>query len=412
MSKILFIANQFPPIGGSGVQRSLKFVKYLSRLGNEVLVVSKDASKDLKDYSLLNDVPENVRVIRLKAHDINNSGLIKKVYAKFFALPDAEVFWYKFNKKEIEKIALEFNPDVIYTTSYPYSAHLFGLYLKEKFPKMKWIVDYRDEWTNNPFHLDSFSSRIKMKLSKKTELEINSKCDYFITNTRFMLDNFIADLPELKNKSTYIPNGYDEEDFLGIYPKEKSDKFTFIHTGALYGRRNLHEFLSALKELIDEGKIDKSDIRINIAGNVKDSQIEEYKKTYDLEKEINYLSYLAHEESIRKLLEADVLLLLIGKGKGSENFYTGKVFEYLRAYKNILAIVPKHGAAGELIEETKTGVVAEPGETREIKNAIMKLYENYNSENNYYGNKELIKKYSREAQAEELNNIINKILEE
>ena len=144
MSRILFIANQFPPIGGSGVQRSLKFVKYLSRLGNEVLVVSKDASKDLKDDSLLKDVPENVKVIRLKAHDINNSGLFKKVYAKFFALPDAEVFWYKFNKKEIEKIALEFNPDVIYTTSYPYSAHLFGLYLKEKFPKMKWIVDYRD----------------------------------------------------------------------------------------------------------------------------------------------------------------------------------------------------------------------------------------------------------------------------
>lgn len=411
MTKILFIANQFPPIGGSGVQRSLKFVKYLSKLGNEILVVSKDASKDLKDESLLADVPDNVKVIRLNAYDINNSGIIKKVYAKFFALPDAEVFWYKFNKKAIEKIALDFNPDVIYTTSYPYSAHLFGLYLKEKYPKMKWIVDYRDEWTNNPFHLDSFSSRLKMKLSKKTELKINSKCDYFITNTRFMLENFINDLPELKNKSTFIPNGYDEEDFLGIYPKEENDKFTIIHTGALYGRRNLNEFLEALKELIDEGRIDKNDICINIAGNVKASQIEEYKKNYNLENETNYLSYLAHEESIRKLLESDVLLLLIGKGKGSENFYTGKVFEYLRAYKNILAIVPRNGAAGELIEETKTGVVADPGNKQEIKNAIMKLYENYKSDDNYYGKKDIIKKYSRLAQSEKLNDIINNILE-
>lgn len=412
MSKILFIANQFPPIGGSGVQRSLKFVKYLTKLGNEVLVISKDASRDLRDDSLLKDVPEEVKVIRLKAHNINNSGLIKKVYAKFFALPDAEVFWYKFNKKEIEKITLEFNPDVIYTTSYPYSAHLFGLHLKEKFPNIKWIVDYRDEWTNNPFHLDSFSSRIKMKLSKKTELKINSACDYFITNTRFMLDNFISDLAELKGKSTYIPNGYDEEDFLGLYPKEESDKFTIIHTGALYGRRNLHEFLSALKELIDEKRIDKNDIIINIAGNVKESQIEEYKTVYGLRDQINYLSYLEHEESIRKLLESDVLLLLIGKGKGSENFYTGKVFEYLRAYKNILAIVPKYGAAGELIQETKTGVVAEPGNKAEIKSAIMKLYENYKGENKYFGKKDIIKKYSRQEQAEELNNIIKNILED
>lgn len=103
MSKILFIANQFPPIGGSGVQRSLKFVKYLSRLGNEVLVVSKDASKDLKDDSLLNDVPENVRVIRLKAHDINNSGLIKKVYAKFLRFQMLKFFGINLIKKRLKR---------------------------------------------------------------------------------------------------------------------------------------------------------------------------------------------------------------------------------------------------------------------------------------------------------------------
>lgn len=411
LTKILFIANQFPPIGGSGVQRSLKFVKYLYKFGHEIEVVSKDARFDLKDDSMLDEIPKTVKVHRLPAYDIQHGNILKKIYAKFLASPDAEALWFKKNKKRVLEIYDRFKPDVVYTTSYPYSAHLFGLFLKKE-RDAKWIVDYRDEWTNNPFHLDSFYNRIKLFFEKKKELEVNRNCDYLITNTSFMLKNFMDDSPNLKGKSSYIPNGYDEDDFIGIYPKDKDHRFTVSHIGALYGRRNLDDFAQAMKELVLEGKIMKEDFIIRIVGNVKESVIQDYKKNYQLEENIVNYGYLSHRESIRKLLEGDVSLLLIGKGKGSENFYTGKLFEYLRAKKPILAIVPENGAAARAIEECNAGIVCEPADVEAIKRAVLKLYEMKLENEEYRFIDGEIKKYARDRQAEELEKIIYKIMEE
>lgn len=412
MKKVAIIANEFPPMGGAGVQRTTKFVKYLPSFGIKPIVITKEHVAKLTDKSLLEDLPKDLRIYRLKAYDtVNRSGLLSIPY-KFIGTrilsPDSEFFWYYNNRKQVLNIIKKENIGTIYTTSFPYSSHLLGLYLKKEMPKLRWITDFRDEWTNNPYHLDSKLKKIKLNAEKKKELEVTNNCDYLITNTPFMLENFIKDNESLEGRSTYIPNGYDEDDFNGIdTSKDDSGKFVITYTGSLYGRRNLDEFMDGLKISIDENRIDKNDIEIRIVGNIYEKAINEYREKYNLNDQIKSFGYLPHKESIRTLFKSHVLLLVIGKGKGSKNFYTGKIFEYIRTNRPILGIVPTDGAAASVIQETDTGYTVDPEDIVKISHIIEKYYFDWkNNLNSHSPNWDNIRKYNRKSQTEQLARIL------
>ncbi|MDY0236061.1 MAG: glycosyltransferase [Gudongella sp.] len=408
MNKVLIIANEFPPMGGAGVQRTTKFVKYLREFDFEPIVVTKKHMGGLSDQSLLQEIPHDIKIYRLKAYDFINKTGILKLPMKFIGTrilsPDSELFWYYFNRDKVLEIIKKEKIEIIYTTSFPYSSHLMGLYLRKKLKNIRWVVDFRDEWTNNPYHRDSFFKRLKFKAEKKKELEVTNSCDYFITNTPLMLEGFLKDNADLHKNSTFIPNGYDEKDFCEAIDKRDGDeKFVITYTGSLYGRRNLDEFLDGLKLAIDNEQIDKNHLEIRIVGNIYDKVIESYSKAYSLEGVIRSYGYLAHKESIQMLFNSDIILLVIGKGKGSRNFYTGKIFEYIRANRQILAIVPEDGVAADVIRETKTGVVVDPENIEGIMSALVNYYKNWLNNNIVY-NKDIaeIEKYSRKAQTKKL----------
>lgn len=416
MYKLLMIANQFPPMGGAGVQRTSKFVKYLTKLGMPISVITKEVVGGLQDSTLLSDIPSTVSVYRLPAYDLENgTGLMripKKILAKLSS-PDSEIFWAKKNRDCIFKIIEEEKPDVLYTTSYPYSSHLLGFEVKKRYPKIRWIADYRDEWTNNPFHLDSGLRRMKLKAERSKELKVNRHCDFLIANTRQMLNNFVKDTPSLKDRSAFIPNGYDEDDFRGLQRTVRSDsKFVLTHTGSLYGRRNLDEILDALKQLTDRGDIDKNRIEVRIVGNVHETVLDDYRRRYNFTDQIRSYGYMPHRQSIEMLFESDALLLLIGKGKGSGNFYTGKVFEYIRTGVPILGIVPE-GAAAELLKETGTGLTADPEDGEGVASIVKRMYDaRFSGEESVCPNQDAVKKYSRECQAKQLFDIMSRCYEE
>ncbi len=414
MEKVLIIANEFPPMGGAGVQRTTKFVKYLPKFGFQSIVITKEHVADLTDKTLLEDLPKDLKVYRLKPYDtVNRKGILRLPF-KFLGTrilsPDSEYFWYYFNRDKVAKIIKKENIDIIYTTSFPYSSHLMGLYLKRTFPNIRWITDFRDEWTNNPYHLDNWYKKIKLNFEKKKELEVTNRCDFLITNTPFMLENFIKDNPSLEGRSTYIPNGYDEEDFVALNNlRDGGDKFVITYTGSLYGRRNLTEFLDGLKIAIDNKKIDKNKLEIRVVGNIYQDVLDEYAKKYDLVGNMKSFGYLPHKESIQMLYNSDILLLVIGKGKGSKNFYTGKIFEYIKVDRPILAIVPEDGAAAQVINETNTGVVVDPEDIGGVSVALERYYENWiEGKLSHKPNWDKIQKYSRESQAERLSEIFKK----
>lgn len=414
MRKVLMIANQFPPMGGSGVQRSVKFVKHLHKFGYQPIVLTRDVGNMLlRDESLLDDVPEGTEIIRTKPYDFTEWQSVFKIFGKILGLkvfiPDSAWLWYKMSRKAALDTIKKHNIKVIYTTSAPYSDHLLGLYIKRALPDIRWVVDFRDEWTNNPYTLDNPYNPFRTKIEKGMERTVIENADLLITNTPVMRENFLALYDILPEKFYVIPNGYDEEDFTGLdLTQEKNQKLTFTYTGALYGRRKPDTFFDALKQLITEKKIDGTQIAVKLIGNYHKDKLQAQINSYGLTEQFEIVGYVPHGECIKRQLASDVLVLIEGTGRGSDAFYTGKIFEYMNTGRPVLAILPENGAAAGLVRKTKIGIVAHTDNVEKIKSAVLKYYNDWQQGTLVFSpNREEIEKYERKALTKQLAEIFD-----
>ena len=418
MKKVLMIAYQFPPMGGAGVQRTAKFAKYLPEFDWEPIIFTREAVKGhVQDPSLLEDIPQGLKIIRTKPYDIREwpsiLGLGGKWLSRKLIYPDGERIWQVLNRKAAIEAVLTEKVDLIYTTSYPYSDHLMGLELKKEFPHIPWVVDFRDEWTNNPYILDMNYPAFRTRIEKKMERAVVENCDYFITNTPIMLKNFQNDYPTLtKKNSIVISNGYDEEDFAELNrAKPTNDKFVITYTGAIYGQRRPDSFFQALQELIKEGKILKHKIEVRLIGEYAQKALDEKITNYQLEDVVKVFPYMPHLESIQKLLESDTLLLIIGSGPGAATFYTGKIFEYMNTGRPILALAPPEGVAAQVLKESQTGYIADDQDILGIKENIQVLYKKWDRQEEAVTPQwNIIEQYERKMLTKRLAEILDGVL--
>lgn len=415
MIKVLIIANQFPPMGGSGVQRSVKFVKHLRAFGYEPVVFTREVGNmSLKDETLLKDVPEGVKIYRTKPYELPElQGIMRipgKVLGKFI-IPDTAYFWYKNSRKKVLEVIKSEGIDIIYTTSAPYSDHLLGLYIKKKMPNIKWAADFRDEWTNNPYTLDNPYNPIRTKIEKNMEHEVVTMADMLITNTPVMRENFIRNNNLTGENFVFIPNGYDEEDFKGldVSVKPHNDKLTMVYTGALYGRRKPDVFFQALKELKDEGKIEGSKIMVELIGNYHKDKLQAQIDSYGLTDSFNIVGYVPHNVCIEHQVAADVLVLIEGSGRGANAFYTGKIFEYMNTNRPVLAILPD-GCAADLVKESNIGIVANTDDVNKIKENIKTYYDKWcNGSLDFEPDRKVIESFERKKLTERLGEVFEKM---
>ncbi len=396
------IANQFPPMGGSGVQRSVKFVKYLRNFGYEPVVFTrKEKGLILKDETLLKDIPEGVEIIRTAPFDFTEWKSIFKIPGKVLGLkvfiPDSAWLWSVISRKRAIKAITDMNIKIIYTTSAPYSDHLLGLYIKKKFPDIVWVADFRDEWTNNPYTLDNPRWWFRTGKEKKMEAEVLRKADALIANTPVMKRNFVENNNLDTDNFFVIPNGYDLGDFEKLdLSKPNNEKFTLTYTGALYGRRKPDTFFKALSELISEKKIDGDKISVNLIGNFYKEKLQAQIDSFSLTGQVNIVGYVPHDECIKRQLQSDVLVLIEGTGRGADAFYTGKIFEYMNTDRPVLAILPEKGAAADLVRKTKIGDVAHTDDVSAIKNVIFDYYGKWRDNNLIFApDRTEIEKYER-----------------
>lgn len=415
MEKVLIIANQFPPMGGSGVQRSVKFVKHLRSFGYEPIVFTRDTQNAaLLDETLLKDIPKGVKIIRTKAYEtLDVKGIFKlpaKVISKIM-IPDSARIWCETSKKEAIKIIKENNIKIIYTTSAPYSDHILGLYIKKTIPHIKWIVDFRDEWTNNPYTLDNPYNKIRTNIEKDMEKKVLERADYLITNTPIMMDNFIKNNNIKKDNFSVIPNGFDKEDFNNMdLSKRKNDKFTVVYTGALYGRRKPDNFFKALQNLKQKSEIQDDKINVKLIGNYHKEKLSSQIKNFNLSSEIEIIGYVPHSICIEYQLNSDALLLIEGSGVGANAFYTGKIFEYMNTKRPVLAVLPK-GVASDLVIESKIGIVANTDNIKEIESIILKYYTKWkNNTLDFEGDFNIINNFERKKLTAKLAKIFDKAL--
>lgn len=437
--KVLFCAYIFPPLGGSGVQRSLKFVKYLRKFGYEpvVLTVGKNDGVIIEDSSMLAEVGDDINVIRID-YDIGLPELMTKEeqqeifnlymgavqsenwikeYQQFLQesylmlLPDNMIIWVNRCLKEIEqKIDLK-DIDIIYTTGNPFSTFFLGYYIKKKYG-IKWVIDYRDPWMSSDYYVENFCRFAENIIGLQRQLENNlvGLSDYIIGAADFR-KGLIEKYSIQAEKFVEITNGYDEDDFRNIkINRIKNAKFTLCYNGKLSGERNPVYLLKIINFLIEEGKINNKKIQWIWNGGLeerwKNLLVEEDK--YGL---IQYKGFLSHQDSITSAMNADLLIQFGGEGAGTDFVYGGKVFEYLRMKKPILTFSTKGGILDKVFQKTHSGRNFDYKDEHGITEYLLEMYDAWEQGTEaIHPNEEEIRKYDRENLTYKLANIFDEIL--
>jgi len=410
MRRVLIIAYTFPPRGGSGVQRTSKFVKYLPEFEWQpvILTVSNPPSFEA-DFSLLEELPDDLPVYRTR--DVHLPHLLRRIARKlrliskngqpsaqvrsnvlkpsppakgrlrqilsrfadtWFLIPDQFIYWLPSAVWTGLRIVKEC--DVIYSTSDPFTDHLVAYFLA-KLSGKPWIADFRDPWTQYVVY-QRWSSRLRSQVDvffEKLFLKAPNLISVTCAATAQSFQDLYAFLP--KNKFVEITNGFDADDF--DQPDcAPFDKFTIAYTGRFQGKKNAsHSFLQALRELCRERPELLADIQVVFAGTFEEKSVDLLKQ-WEIEEVVKFLGYVPHSESIKLLRRSHVLLLTLNDEPGVNLTYPGKLFEYLAAGKTNLALLPE-GATANLIRDMEAGLVVPPDDIGAIKGAILDLFSQY-----------------------------------
>ncbi len=421
--KVLIITYYWPPSGGSGVQRWLKFVKYLTRMGWEPYVYTpENPSFTIKDESLQKDVSDILQVIKLpiwepyhlffklqklfgkkdtKQSDFISTGkksLFQSVSSWIrgnFFIPDARVFWVKPSVTFLSDFIKSNQISRVITTGPPHSIHLIGLKLKSKLPHINWIADFRDPWSEWDL-LDtlSLSSWARSK-HRKLEFSVLSNADKVITISPYHVRRF----EQLgKRKVELITNGFDTEDFDSIQ-HSKNEKFTIRHIGIVDELRDPRPFMTALRNAchVQSGLIDK--INIEFIGNVNSSFKAFVEADAQLSTVTSFIDAVPHSELLKIYGQTDLQLLVLAHSAIAPGNLPGKFFEYLASGNPTLAIGPVNGDAADMLKKTKAGVIHEPSDGVAIEVSLLRFYEEWKSgqinsqrDINLYSREELTKR--------------------
>lgn len=431
--RILYIAYYFPPLGGVASLRSLKMVKYLDKLGidSSVLCLSPKGMNYPTDNMLLDQVPASTRIYRFNCLDL--SWFFKGLFAlrlnwfvRFLSqnlfIPDQYIICRKAAARALHSMlnkearlcdSADTNLKIAVISSGPPSSLFLGLVLKQKY-SMDFICDFRDEWTNNPERLNiNYPHRSQTKeLMWEARILAAAKGLSYLTD--IMRKNFENRYSFLKNKPfREIQNGYDEADFAHLEPQtEESNQVTIVYTGSFYDRRQPDSLWQAISELHSEGKIQEDTIRIIITGNNNRGFVLGRFAESSLINTVVFLEpFTSHAESLQKMNDASALLLYIPSGKNTQSVLTGKIFDYIRSGRPILAIVPPDGLAASIVKDSGLGFVADHMDIRGIKSSLVKLVKLHeNSLQELQPNWSYIEQYSRENQAAKLAGLIHECL--
>lgn len=423
--KVLIITYYWPPAGGSGVQRWLKFVKYLQGFGiTPVVYTVENPDYALEDASLQSDIPKGIEVLRhpiwepYALANIFNKGKAKQTSAGFISskqslfaklstyiranyfIPDARKFWIKPSLRFLEKYLIENPVDAVISTGPPHSTHLIGLGLQEKLG-VSWVADFRDPWTDiDYFHQLPLTKR-GLKKHRTQEALVVSKADLVLvvgTTMRQMLLKYNKNI-------AVVTNGYD-----GQIDKESvalDARFSITHIGLMNEARNPYALWKVLSELCDELPGFAKDLEIKLIGKT-DASVQHSIAAEGLVGCVNELGYIPHDQVHQYQKSSQILLLAVNKVPSAKGIITGKIFEYLLAKRPIVAIGPEDGDLAAILKETHAGDIFDFDTSSRLKEKIVALYQTY-KENELVVHSKHIDKYHRKALTETLASLLKKL---
>ena len=428
MKKALILTYYWPPGSGPGVQRWLKFCKYLPEFGWDTKVITvNNGSYPSVDSSLENDIPEGLEIHKTKTIEpfaIYNALRGKKgksvevalasvkgkqsPFSKFanyvrsnYFIPDARVGWNTYSFPKAIELIKKDRPDVIITTGPPHSTHLVGQRLHKMFD-IPWVADFRDPWTT--IYYNQFLLRTDSSIRKDKALEdlVLSEASALVTATPGMK----AEYEERANSVQFLTNGFDQSDFPeDILPREET--FTISYVGNFKPIQNIEILWQALKDLSTEG----ASLKLQITGNVAE-EVSKSILTHGLDHMLEVLPFVPHHESIKRMMSAHILLLPIPQDASSKLILTGKIFEYLATRRPILSIGPPHGNASSILDDCEKESMIDYKDLEGLKMQIKTQldlwssgqYEPISGNDNYT-------KYSRKGVTESLAQLLNTLVE-
>ena len=416
---MLIISYYWPPSGGPGVQRWLKFVKYLPEFNIEpILFIPKNANYPLLDKSLSDDVNKDLKVIQFPITEISGflpkfkflnsvrSGNISKPHNQsllqkliFFIrgnlfIPDMKIFWKSSSVNFLSDYLPKNNIDTIITTGPPHSVHLIGLELKRKL-NINWISDFRDPWVKlnylNRFHLLPFSRKSHISLRNKVLINSNA---VIVTSERLkdLFSNITSNIYKITNGFDYI-----------IKENNLDNKFSISHIGSLYPERNPKFLWDSLEELF-EGSF-KKDLQINFIGNTSEKIKKELSRR-KFHNHVRFYDYVDYNRALELMCSSQALLMIEVNDEESSYAIPGKLFDYLNSKRPIISIGPNISEVSEILNNTNSGRFFNYHDKRNLKLYINQLYKSYKNGTNIISDKSKIDMFKRINLTKKLSEVI------
>ncbi len=427
MRRVLIITYYWPPSGGAGVQRWLKFSKYLTSFGwQPVIYTPENPEIPVVDLSLEADIPKEAEIIKTKIWEpyewykrftgrkgekINTGFLNEKGkggYAERIAvwlrgnlfIPDARKYWINPSVKFLNDYLDKHPVDAIVSSGPPHSMHLIALALKKK-RNIKWIADFRDPWTNIDYYKDLMLSDAANKLHHKMEKEVLIGADEVIAVGATMA----KELELIAGRSiNVITNGFDESDV--TLNNIKLDKeFAIAHIGTLVKSRNPEMLWKVISALMQENKNFAEALKIVLVGKV-DFHVRQALERNNLMSKVKLVEYIPHDEVIRLQHQSQVLLLVLNDTPNAKGILTGKMFEYIAAGRPVLCIGDTDGDAAAIIKQTNSGITCGFQEEAAMRRAILNYFDLYMNQQ-LFVNSSGTERYTRRALTADLVSLLN-----
>lgn len=396
MKKVLIVTYYWPPAGGPGVQRWVKFVKYLCFYGIEpVVYVPQNPFYPLQDPQMGNDLPPDITILRQKTTEPYSLAkyfspkatkeisagilpthkpswaerLLLWVRANLF-IPDARVGWVSPSVKFLSQYLTAQGISTLITTSPPHSLQLIGLHLKQRLPHLHWIADLRDPWVTIGYHSALPLSSWARKRHFSLEEQVLRTASHIVVTSPSTKREFECKTPQ---PISVITNGYDDEALLSA---PCSTHFTLAHIGSLLSGRNHPALWQALGQLVAQYPLFRAQLRIVLAGKVAQSTYESLEK-YGLLPHTTLMGYVSHQQALLLQQQAQMLLLLEINSPDTQAIIPGKLFEYLAARRYILALGPQQWDAAAIVQGLAVGSTPPCDDTEQIRTAILHAFELY-----------------------------------
>jgi glycosyltransferase involved in cell wall biosynthesis len=416
MKHALFVAFHYPPeSSSSGVLRTLKHTRYLGGFGWRVTVLTlRREAYNVTDPSLEDQIPPEVRVFRTRFISVKRHLAIRGSYPSFLAIPDRWIGWWPWAVAAGRRLLNEDPVDLIYSTSPHATAHLIALELSRR-SHIPWVADFRDPWYEEP--PESGTTRLAHFAARKLEHVVVRHADRIVASTGRLRDALATRYPwKPRGQFVAIQNGYDEDDFARVVgvPGPSSDELLIVHAGNLSADfRDPRPLLKAVRQAAEAGLVELKRIRIRFLGGGAFGESLEMKRTIEeagLTSRVEFLPRVAYGAALAALSEASVLLLLQAS-PDTVDLVPAKLFEYLRAGRPVLAMVPA-GATADVMRDVGGGWVVDPADSTGLYDAIVAAYRAWagGSLDALTAGQSALKKFSRERLAAELARQFNELV--